>query len=692
FTDRIVVNRAWISADKESAFADSSVIRISCDTVIKPPPPDHIDIVTDTLVIDSTKDADFIRITLDEGTQKAKVYAVIRDMFGKICGKLSMPLWISRDSSVAVAEGNGWEGTIIKKGGGTTIIVVSDRNNPSLKPDSLAVVAVETPPWPVISIAVMYDKEKGDIIPDLLEIVLNDTFHTNQRLDSVIIEYKGEVYSYDRLRVSLNGNYIRVPITSRSGVDPQPFGSVKLIMTVEGEKKYVSKDFIDGVGPAITSVWLGRNLNSNYDTLRLTFSEDVVMQTILGQTLQIIKNDGKDTIVLTVLSFRGPEIYPQTEVIVTSESGKRPEEGDLVRLVPGEKGGTVRDRKGNLPHLLNPAVKIPERPGQLISGVYTDFNADGIVDAIFLTFSKDVGIDTMLISVKWGNVEYYNAGNEYLSYGNKKSEVNFSLPQKFKEESGIRTDGVMSTKIQFSLNEIRTGQVKDSAAPVIVEAIYKIADQNVSLQSKPLDTLIVIFSEEVVVASNVNKPLLFKKGEVPYFIQLQLHSIKNQTAVFLVKEIEGISYPENGDSVWINPIYAIGDSLTWQNNPSNRRVLLQVKRGALSWDVIAVPNPFNPYNRGIVDSSVTIHIINPVNPLLPVNIPDAMLSIYDQVGNIVAKSLKFEKTEKGPICKWNGTNRKGRIVGDGTYIGIVTVNDSGRREIKRIKIGIYKRK
>ena len=68
------------------------------------------------------------------------------------------------------------------------------------------------------------------------------------------------------------------------------------------------------------------------------------------------------------------------------------------------------------------------------------------------------------------------------------------------------------------------------------------------------------------------------------------------------------------------------------------------------------------------------------------------LSVYDKVGLLVAKK---DSPEDAPWYTstanvyWNGRNRRGRIVGNGTYIGLVTVLEKNSMPLNyRLKIGV----
>ncbi|MBN1758979.1 MAG: hypothetical protein JW863_11705 [Chitinispirillaceae bacterium] len=694
--DRVTVNRVWISADKESSFADSTEITISCDTVIQPPPPDHIDIIIDTLVIDSTNDNDFVRITLDEGTQTAVAYAVVRDKYGKFIRRVSGAQWVCRDVTVATAQSvsaTDWQALITKVAEGSTIITVSEPGSPELKPDSLAITAVATPPWPVISTAIMYD-DNADIIPDLLTVTLNDTFHVNQRFDSVLVDYRGTVYAFAAAEVELLQNTFSIQFSTLTTVDPIPSGQVTVVMTVDGQKKRITKNFTDGVGPALTAVTLRQDITGSYDTLRLTFTEDINMPTLIGQTLQLIKPSTNDTVVLAVMIYKGADIAKDAEMVVFSPSGIRPQEGDQLRLVPWVSGGTVADRKNNLPHLLNRPVVIPERPAQLGGGVYIDGNADGIVDTVYLQFLKPVQITDLAVTLTWGKLRLDNLSGTALSYGTDQKTVCITLPEAVLDSNGIKTDGAMFAKVQFisDVNEVRSAGITDGAAPVLTKALLRMGtiDPNQIGVMLP-DTLEAKFSETIRLGGGIYPFQLIQNGTQPYTLALTMVLLLPDSAVFTVNAVEGVAYPASDDEMYINPVSAVGDSVVWQNNPFNRRVPLKLIRSQ-KWKLQVHPNPLNPDYPVFDNAAVLIRIVNATNENSPMVITNAEISIYDKVGNVVVKSAPFVSDSRGVVYYWNGTNRQGRKVGDGTYVGIVTVRDEGSEDTKRVSIGVARKR
>jgi hypothetical protein len=160
---------------------------------------------------------------------------------------------------------------------------------------------------------------------------------------------------------------------------------------------------------------------------------------------------------------------------------------------------------------------------------------------------------------------------------------------------------------------------------------------------------------------------------------------------FTVSLIDGVSYPESGDLIYINPVSTVRDSLTWQNNAANRRAALSLQKGALKWDVVVAPNPFDPLMLpGSASTGTQLRIVSPLNHAIPINITDATVTIYDATGNIVVDKKPFVKGATGPVYIWNGTNKKGRYVGGGTYVGVVHVEDAGTEGVLRVMIGVGK--
>ena len=179
-------------------------------------------------------------------------------------------------------------------------------------------------------------------------------------------------------------------------------------------------------------------------------------------------------------------------------SSIRPAEGDSLRLVPGEQGGSVTDLAGNKPHLLNRPVVIRGKPAPLTGGWYVDETGDGVVDAVYLRFHRSVDINDMLFSLSWGGSQRLNSiTSEYFTYSGSTSVVKVALPDSFKVGTGIKTSGAMFVLVEsVAFPELwRSIEAADSAAPVIEKAaIYtgSAIDENTVAP----DTLEVYFTEK----------------------------------------------------------------------------------------------------------------------------------------------------------------------------------------------------
>jgi hypothetical protein len=157
--------------------------------------------------------------------------------------------------------------------------------------------------------------------------------------------------------------------------------------------------------------------------------------------------------------------------------------------------------------------------------------------------------------------------------------------------------------------------------------------------------------------------------------------------IFLIKRVLGVDYPVSGDSIWINSSSAIGDTLpVWQTNPDNRRVALSIIPVKIKWEIAIGPNPF-------IAGKECIIAIKPMGKTRGELDIDAMITIYDQVGNKVIKDAKLERTGSFsfPAYSWNGYNSKGRIVGPGTYLGLIKINAENGNSTIRVPIGVKRK-
>ncbi len=334
-------------------------------------------------------------------------------------------------------------------------------------------------------------------------------------------------------------------------------------------------------------------------------------------------------------------------------------------------------------------VTTPQLPGQLTGGHYSDENADGMVDAVYLQFNKGVPIDSMTVSLDWPGAGVPHMGTlagAGLSYGTDRAAVRVTIPAASQRANGIKTAGRMSALVQFTafVNDKQSTDVIDNAAPVIDSAIYRIGDQ------PSADTLIMWFSERVRLGTGAAPFTLFSGAATPYSPSMELRSLQDNHAIFIVNGSEGFTGPESGDSIFISPVSAVGDSLTWQNNPANRRVILNREPGAVITIVPISSSGENPMDIsgikgqfGIKQNSGKIIAIDTKHPFdtLKRNGEPVIdekdgkpafgtAMIYDAVGNLVKADLFIKKAAVDRVYYifWDGTNRNHRRVARGGYL------------------------
>jgi uncharacterized repeat protein (TIGR01451 family) len=684
--DRDVYNRAWISADKESPFADSSLLSVSCDTVVKPPTPDHIDIVLDTITFDKSADEPLARVTLDAGNLSTTVFAIVRDKKGKFLNYATSATWTSRNDSVATVKTGSVKSnaTITKVEKGATFIVVTDPSLPGLKSDSIAITVIPAPPWPAIAEAIMLDKN-ADLIPDSMKIKLNRPFQTGQNLDSVVVVYRGEYISLPASNVKLNDTIITFSINNLTTVDPRPSGTVYLKMSVEGSgKQQVSKSIADGVGPAILEARLYESSDRKKDTLLLVFSEEVHTMNFDNKTLQLIKAGSSDTVGVSILAATPAGIYIQARIALSQQSNNRPEVGDYIRFLPGEKGGSCTDVSLNLPNLKNKDVIIKSGPPAITKAWYSDNNADGVVKDIYVRFLRPVDISNMSFTINWGAALANNVKDKSLSYHNNDSSiVHIVLPDNFTNANSIKTAGKIFLKPEFlSTNEYQTGWATDSTAPVVLRAMIAAAASTDN--GKVPDTLNVVFSEPFSII-NTTRPFVFtSQKNVNYTMDLTLLSFKDTTATFLITDYDPATFPSPGDSIRIYTNAIKDTSGNIQSVERNRNGIISFKQGNFDITIKAGPNPFNTNDKAILITATPGGKIRADISL------EVKLSIYDNMGNSILSEtkMKVDPQTQQATYEWKGLNRNGRKVGTGTYIAFVKAKSLLGEKSGKIKIGV----
>jgi hypothetical protein len=583
------------------------------------------------------------------------------------------------------------------KAGRTWLVV----NHGTLKPDSTQVITYVLPEYPVIVSGVMHDNN-ADLVPDTLNLTLSDTFKTDQRLDSVLIAYRGTTIPVAGSTIAIHGTLLRVPVPASVGIDGRPTGTATICMTIGSETKTHTQEFIDGVCPAIIAADVLENDGTNPDVLFLTFSEPVSPTSIVGRQLLLIPQGTTDTVALTITQVSS-QTNDSTYTVQTASTDHKALFEDRLRLIPGSVGGTLIDQKSNKAHDLNRSVIIGFRRGaaSITAAWYLDMNADGILDNVVVKFGRKVDqaeIDHARIYRDPLQFSLPFTSCTRLGDSTYRIPIGDTLALIADINKRISTGGAMDLAIVYKdLPDIpRVSRVTDSASPVIKSALINPgALTQAGMRGK--DTLTVSFSEGVVQPGQTPFLLSSKDGGLQYAFVLTYAGAGAGVYAcrFIVESINNPSvlYALAGDTIWINPTAGVSDSLgNPQANPKNRRVLLQVDWPRADWRIVLWKNPFEVNGSiGVTfgGGNGTAIIAWPTTPIDASQVKTRII-IYDPVGNIL-KSSPFNPFNGGFRFEWNGENKRGRFVGTGAYLALIKIEDSGGRVFtKTVRLGVRK--
>jgi hypothetical protein len=353
----------------------------------------------------------------------------------------------------------------------------------------------------------------------------------------------------------------------------------------------------------------------------------------------------------------------------------------------------------------------PARDLVPVKAWYLDQNADGFPDVIRVIQGKNRFLANETSILK--NQIWISATN-----GDRKSTVDtiilssqgFDVMLATPPSSSTRFTGVYQNE-QLRINAIASLPngggisaaaiaIEDSMAPVIVRGTFTPGDQLVAGD----DTLVVVFSENVTQVQN-QTPFRFIDPVLNQTYSMTLTSIKtsNETHTFVVNSITGRESPGVADSIWINENAKVGDvSGKLQTNPVNHRASLGRGNNNYSFSAVVCPSPADP-RMVIVPTSIQNQITNSPTkgivvmitsskPVAGIDTISGKISIYDPLGLPVLKDEKclVGKSRDKIFYVWDGTNKKGRIVGNGIYSAIVNISVStGAKSTLKTKIGVF---
>ncbi|MDO5576113.1 MAG: fibro-slime domain-containing protein, partial [Fibrobacter sp.] len=555
----------------------------------------HVDIQVDDMsiaIFDKNKDTKLDTIFMPLETDSIPIYAVLRDPNGLYIERASSAKWeiVSKDTAFTLPRSSTDASmrVIAKQKTGNGYIYAKYEN---LIYDSVFVITEIDPKWASISSAIMVDNN-GDLTPDLLDIILTDTFEIAHKLVSVKINYKGQKYTIPASECTLNKKSLKVPFKSLSGIDGAPTGTVIIEADIEGKTKIRESKFTDGVGAGLIEAAVMENDGTEADILFLTFSENIIPETIKGKQLILIKEKTNDTIQLSV-SGNFNKISDSCFSVVLDPSETKPVAGDKLRLVPGSSGGNILDLNKNLPHELNPAVTLELKLGAapISSSFYEDTDANGLLDKITINFKRKVTFPEFdSVHVYW-DLKHLTVPGSKFNVKNDTSVV-FSLDESYVGTKPL-TDGIMYLAVYFKAipGVNRNTYALDKASPVLTSATFYPGRFKDSGGDRESDTLIATFSEKVLQPGS--KPFVFKNGKDSYSFNLSFLKTTGDKYVFLIKETvpENIM-PSSDDTVRIDVSAKVSDTLNnAQLNKQNRPVLLKIVEPAHEWRVKIGPNP-----------------------------------------------------------------------------------------------------
>jgi hypothetical protein len=181
--------------------------------------------------------------------------------------------------------------------------------------------------------------------------------------------------------------------------------------------------------------------------------------------------------------------------------------------------------------------------------------------------------------------------------------------------------------------------------------------------------------------------------------------------LFTVQSIEGVKFPEEGDSIWINAAENVMDASANAQlviNNKKVRLIIVLPPFVLEPYVIgprdpqdkAIPVELKKSNGLIINGTIILlkpNIFVPVRELMKVRVA---IEIYDPLGNSIANGKGYEVNnglvemharQIGQDCYiiilWADGNTRNRIVGSGSYLGMLSIEyPDGSSESKKVMI------
>jgi hypothetical protein len=342
------------------------------------------------------------------------------------------------------------------------------------------------------------------------------------------------------------------------------------------------------------------------------------------------------------------------------------------------------------------------------SAWYEDLTADGYADAVVLVVDDSSALDIGAIVDNWDYVTLPRGLTAY-SVGAFGDTVAIVLV-----DTGFAPVGTDTLRVEegaaLAVDGFLTGgayPVDDRVAPAIISATYTPGESRE--RSGKGDTLTVTFTEPAELVEGSTEPfVLIQPGTgTGYSLRLRVAVTDGAMVRFVVDSISGVSYPAEGDLIWIRATGTghVRDGYgNVQADTANTPVRLTVEYPEFSWSAGAVGGRFVPLvtrvpadlreHLGIPEVRGIVILASPV-----VQAPDRVyrmegtVAVYDVVGNLVVRERDLEEAPQTNhlYFVWDGRNENGRVVGAGTYAAILQGSFGDQApEARWISIGVVR--
>ena len=556
--------------------------------------------------------------------------------------------------------------------------------DPTDETDSSEAYITSKATFPLARLGWLKDTD-GDGAADLLTVQYNTALKAN--VDSIKIGFPAaaNVISVQpsTATMTFSGNIVSAEFapplqTGCTGFSTSLYGSGTSYLTSSGIVKATTFQLNDSIGPVLTgSATVMERLMPGYDTLTFTISERIRIENLQGNALYL-RRAGADH-ELTTIGIMSETSGAYT--VLCDAHGMQFSAGDSLRF---NSTSAPSDLSGNLPHVNNRPVPVLIKaiPARIDWAYYQDTDFNGSIDLVTMGFSKPVTSDRLTISFSWNKQDAAIVpGNSIVAVPGSTTAIMVAVSGGVTNNE-IITAGSMDCSVlnsDYPQDTVFFDAIADSAAPVIHTAQFSLFNGNAAINA--IDTLRIVFSETVLPDSvdSIHAFNLFAmETGLPYTFSVKGRRMINQQEYLFYGSSVGVEYPQAGDSIWLQPESRVTDFRgNVQQSPLNRRVAVWVGSPDISMAMFKIPRGPNPFTPG-PNSFFQIRMIPDSRLPIALDSTSARAIIFDKVGNNIKELTStpvMASTQPYFELKWDGTNRRGRIVGDGTYLLYLYFNE-----------------